>query len=59
MSIYIYLKISRVSRNENLFIFFQNDNKNAGSSQKSRVIGVSGNTALFFQPEEEEDLFQY
>ena len=43
----IYLKISRVGRDENLFIFFQNGDKTAGSAQKIRVGRVSENTAIF------------
>ena len=43
----IYLKISKDGRNENLFIFFQNGNKTTGSAQKTRVLRVSGNTAIF------------
>ena len=43
----IYLKISRIGRDENRFIFFQNGDKTAGSAQKMRVDRVSGNTAFF------------
>ena len=42
----IYLKISRVRRDENLFIFFQNGNKNCRVGTKIRVGRVSGNTAI-------------
>ena len=39
---FIYLKISRVGRDENLFIFFQKGDK------KIKVGRVSRNTAIFF-----------
>ena len=44
----IYLKISWVGRDENLFIFFQNGDKNCRVGPKNRVGQVSGNTAIFF-----------
>ena len=42
----IFLKISRVGRDENLFIFFQSGDK-AGSAQKIRAGRVIGNTGIF------------
>ena len=44
----IYLKILRVVWDENIFIFFQNGDKTAGSAQKIRVGRVSGNTSIIF-----------
>ena len=44
----IYLKISRVGREENLKMAI----KTAGSAQKIRVGRVSGNTAIFFRPDQ-------
>ena len=44
----VYLKFSRVGRNENLFILFQNGNKNCRvGTKKSGSIGLE-ETQLFF-----------
>ena len=43
----VYLKISRVGRDENLFIFFQNGRKNCRVGTKNQGWSVSGNTDVF------------
>ena len=45
-----FLKHFRVSRYENLFIFFWKALKIVGSAQKIRVGRVNGNTGIFFRP---------
>ena len=42
-----FLKHFRVDRYENLFIFFLERIRIAGSAQKNRVGWVSGNTGIF------------
>ena len=50
MSIYLIIqKISRVGRDETIFIFFQNGNKNCRVGIKNIRVGrASGSTAIFF-----------
>ena len=43
-----FLKHFRVGRDENLFIFFWEAIKIAGSAQKIKVGWVSGNTGIFY-----------
>ena len=47
----IYLKIPRVGRNENLFIFSQNGNKNCRvGTKKSGSVGLAETQLFFFRP---------
>ena len=52
----IYLKISRVVRNENRFIFFQNGNENCRvGTKKSETVGLA-ETQLFFGLRHKRDI---
>ena len=55
----IFLKMSRVARNENLFIFFQNGNKNCRvGTKKSGSVGLA-ETQLFFRPKHTSKILVY